>query len=476
MERAYRDYRFPIADWRFMIAVLVCLTATVEAKYSGGTGEPNDPYQIASADDLLTLAADANDYNQCFILAADIDLDPNLPGRRVFRNAVIARDVNKSNERFDGIAFTGVFDGAGHKIINLTIDTNGVGNDFLGLFGRIASGGEVKNLNLENVSVTGGSGSNYLGGLMGYNAGTISDCSSTGTVIGGDYSVGNYSEQLGGLVGENSGTTSNCYSTGDVTGGNNSGNLGGLVGRNYVGTISNCYSTGNVTGGSDSLYLGGLVGWNFSNYPWEGVSIISSCYSTGNITSGNGSKYLGGLAGANGILGGTISNCYFLDIAGPNNGCGTPLTDEQMKQASNFVGWDFVGETANGYNDFWRLCNDGLEFPKLAWQYLPGDIVCPDGVDIWDLAVLCEQWLFEKIPADVAPPGGDGIVNFADFAVFADQWGVSEDIDTLLDFAEQWLKVGLLGHSADISPSPGGDGIINFADLAVMADYWLEGF
>jgi hypothetical protein len=38
------------------------------AEYSGGTGEPNNHYQIASADDLLVLAADTNDYNQCFII------------------------------------------------------------------------------------------------------------------------------------------------------------------------------------------------------------------------------------------------------------------------------------------------------------------------------------------------------------------------------------------------------------------------
>jgi hypothetical protein len=145
-----------------------------------------------------------------------------------------------------------------------------------------------------------------------------------------------------------------------------------------------------------------------------------------------------------------------------------------MKQQSSFVGWDFVGETANGYYDFWRLCNEGFEYPKLAWQYLLGDITCPDGVEIYDLATLCEQWLFEEIPADVVPPGGDGIVNFADFAVFADQWGVSKDIYALFDFAEQWLNIGLPICSADISPSPDGDGRVNAADLAILCENWLR--
>jgi hypothetical protein len=107
----------------FAILIVAVVPATAEAKYSGGTGDANDPYQIATADDLLALAADANDYNQYFILTADIDLDPNLPGRQVFTTAVIARDTDNSNYSFDGVSFTGVFDGAGHKITKLTIDT-----------------------------------------------------------------------------------------------------------------------------------------------------------------------------------------------------------------------------------------------------------------------------------------------------------------------------------------------------------------
>jgi hypothetical protein len=64
------------------------------AKYSGGTGEPNDPYQIATAADLIALGEDPNDYGKHFILMADIDLDPNLPGRTVFDRAVIAPDTD----------------------------------------------------------------------------------------------------------------------------------------------------------------------------------------------------------------------------------------------------------------------------------------------------------------------------------------------------------------------------------------------
>jgi hypothetical protein len=520
----------------------MCLAAGVEAKYSGGTGEPNEPYQIGKVADLLTLAADTNDYNKCFVLTADIDL-----GSYGFTTAVIARDVSNANYYFDGIAFSGLFDGAGKKVVNLTINTHGVANGYLGLFGQI-DGGEIKNLRLQSVLITGGDYSQDLGGLVAENmGGTIDNCSSTGTVTGW-YG----SNEIGGLVGDNwGGTINNCSSTGVVSGTDSSYYIGGLVGWNDHGNISNCFATGTVTGDSDSYALGGLAGYNqngnisncsssdavtggagssnMGGLAGENEGTISSCLSTGTVNGDNDSSSLGGLAGVNyniisdcystgavtygsdwwdigGLVGynngninssystgavagqdeasdigglagesdGNIISSYFLVTNGPDNGYGTPLADAKMKQQSSFVGWDFVGETVNGRYDIWRLCNEDLQYPKLVWEYLPGDIVCPDGVDILDIATLCDQWLFEEIQADLLPPGGDGIVDFADFAVLANQWPLTQDISAILDFAEQWLKVGLPNCSADIWPLPNGDGQVNASDLAVMCNNWLQ--
>jgi len=63
-----------------MAAVVCFLTvaAVVQARYSGGTGEPNDPYQIATAADLIALGETPEDYDKHSILCADVDLDPNL--------------------------------------------------------------------------------------------------------------------------------------------------------------------------------------------------------------------------------------------------------------------------------------------------------------------------------------------------------------------------------------------------------------
>ncbi len=410
--------------------------------YSGGSGTAEEPYRIATKEDLLALAETTEDYNKCFILTADINM-----GGQVFTTAIIASDMDNSNYDFDGTVFTGVFDGAGHKVLNLTIDTNGVGNDYLGLFGYIGVGGEVKNLGLENVEVKGGYNpdrydSSCLGGLAGWNDGTISNCYSKGTVTGGYDSVclgglvgwnksggindcysagavsgGDYSQAFGGLVGWNeSGSISNSYSMGIIAGNFSSGGLvgendgsisnsysmcvvtgnyysGGLVGDNYGGNISNCYSTGAVDGGNYSACLGGLVGWNESgsisncysrdavsggNYSsdlgglvgWNDSGSISNCYSIGAVSGGYDSHFLGGLVGENG---GSISDCYFLDTAGPDNGAGIPLTDAQMKQQSSFVGWDFVGETINGPNDIWKIC-EGESYPQLRYEKYGGGL------------------------------------------------------------------------------------------------------
>ena len=114
-----------------------------DVTYSGGTGDPNDPYQIATAADLIALGETQENYDKHFILTADIDMDPNLPGRKVFDKAVIAHSY--------GTPFTGVFNGDGFSISNLTID----GRGYSSLFGRLESGAEVKNLQVLDVSILG---------------------------------------------------------------------------------------------------------------------------------------------------------------------------------------------------------------------------------------------------------------------------------------------------------------------------------
>jgi hypothetical protein len=86
----------------FIAPIAVTEDAPANAKYGGGTGEPNDPYQIATVADLIALGNEPNDYAKCFILTADIDLDPNLPGGKVFDRAVVAPDINDTESWYQG--------------------------------------------------------------------------------------------------------------------------------------------------------------------------------------------------------------------------------------------------------------------------------------------------------------------------------------------------------------------------------------
>ncbi|MHC4417106.1 MAG: GLUG motif-containing protein [Planctomycetota bacterium] len=254
----------------------------------------------------------------------------------------------------------------------------------------------------------------------------------------------------------------NCYSRGEVTG---EDYVGGLVGWNVeAAVIENCYATGSVTGTRRGA--GGLVGYNSDGS-------VSYSYSTGAVAGVND---VGGLIG--GGYDGEASSCFW-DVNSSGQGSsdgGTGKTTAEMQTESTFTsaGWDFVGEVINGPNDIWDIC-EGTNYPKLVWSISKADFVCPDGVDGIDLGLLCEEWLLEELSVDLWPQGGDGFVNFLDWAIFADGWGVTVDYDDLADFAEQWLKSGSNYLITDIAPGSDGDGITNGVDFAALADNWLAG-
>ncbi len=289
---------------------LLTIVSTATAKYSGGSGTAQDPYHIATAADLIALGETPGDYDKHFILTADIDLDPNLPGRKVFDKAIVAPDVDPNKDDFQGTPFTGVFDGNGHVISHLTI--KGIG--YLGLFGRLEFAGVAKRLGMADANIT-GSGS-WIGGLVGHNHGTVALCYSMGAVSG-DMGVG-------GLVGDNGGSVIQCYSTGAIS---SAGRAGGLVGWNsWGGTVIQCYSTGAVRG---TWEVGGLVGYNFGSV-WMSLWDIRT---SGQVTSAGGT--------------------------------GKPTAQMQDIQTYLGLGWDFVGEIQNGVSQVWQMPQeDG--YPVLA--------------------------------------------------------------------------------------------------------------
>jgi hypothetical protein len=362
------------------------LDAVAQRKYGGGSGTAEDPYQIATAADLVALGDSPDDYDKHFILTADIDL-----AGHVFDKAVIAPDANTLESDFQGIPFVGVFDGNGHTISHLTI----TGKDYVGLFGQLGYGAEVKDVRVADANIT-GSGGYYVGALAGYNLAAVTRCYSTGAVTG--------SGDVGGLVGLSGGNVTNCYSTGAVSGSTDVGGLvgymphgsiaycysactvrgdayvGGLVGANALcmrticrgGLINDCYSTSTVKGTSS---VGGLVGWN------EGD--VTRCYGTGTV-SGTG-QYVGGLVG-DGWPGGVTVSLWDTETSGQATSAGgTEETTAEMQMAKTFLeaGWDFV--------NIWGI-GENQTYPYLR-KYSAADINQDASVNFLDLAVLAENWL-----------------------------------------------------------------------------------
>jgi hypothetical protein len=267
----------------FVLVLVLSFAGVCFGKYSGGTGEPNDPYLIANAADINQIGANPDDWDAHFVLTADINL-AEYTGTQ-FNIIGYYEDFESPNN----VPFTGVFEGNNHTIFNFTyecINTSGIG-----LFRYIDDpNAEIKALTISSPNVQAAGNSYRVACLVGFlDDGTISNCKVEDCNVSGN----NFT---GGLVGDNydfygpAGTISNCYVTGSVSGHNPTG---GLAGRNYSGTISNCYATSSVDGNE---FNGGLVGQN--------LGTISYCYATGTI---NGKNFIGGLSGINK---GTISNCY----------------------------------------------------------------------------------------------------------------------------------------------------------------------
>ena len=262
--------------------------------------------------------------------------------------------------------FGGNFDGNGHAINNLHINTssayhdwggyyyNNVGlfaylasggiihdvnfggtcsiyssnDDYIGgIVGQVVSGGEIYNIGIDGeFSVT---GSEYVGGIVGSNSGTVHDIS-----VGGEFSVIG-SSSVGGIAGYNS--NGEIYNAGidgvaSVTGRTDDyyyeygQYVGGIVGSNPGGTIQNVYNNATVSGGD---YVGGIVGriWGYSQ------SFILNVYNNASV---NGNNNVGGVVGS--FYSGSISQAY-------SKGEITAKTN-----AGGIIGWAYYGTLTNTYN------------------------------------------------------------------------------------------------------------------------------
>jgi outer membrane protein OmpA-like peptidoglycan-associated protein len=204
------------------------------------------------------------------------------------------------------------------------------------------------------------SGRDKVGGLIGEAVSThIERSSSTATVTG--------TENVGGLVGYLNGPLSASFSSGTVNGERSVGGLVGFVLQDF-GTISNSYSTATATTPTSSGFytVGGLVGFLSDPAP------VTNSWSKGAVV---GDDPGGLIAFADNTT--PVSRSFWDtqtsgQIGSP--GGGTAKTTAEMTSVSTFSGatWKIVSgwQTYDASTRVWGICsgvNSG--YPFLLWEY-----------------------------------------------------------------------------------------------------------
>ncbi|RVA43743.1 MBG domain-containing protein [Mesorhizobium sp. M7A.F.Ca.CA.004.11.1.1] len=238
-----------------------------------------------------------------YALAKNIDASTTSSWNSGLGFISLGTDGN-SNIQNGGNGFTGSFDGLGHTVDSLSVTQSAA--QYVGLFGYIGAGGLVQNVGVTNVTVR---GFRTLGGIAGFNAGTVAQSYSTGQLF-----TTQYGSASGGLIGENDGALSDSFST-VVVNARDTNTAGGAVGFNNFGTIDRVYAMGAVDIGSGGAAVGGLVG---SNYGYSGVGEggrITDSYSTGAVSGGwNVGAFIG-----NNLYDGVVTGAYDTSTSGPYN-------------------------------------------------------------------------------------------------------------------------------------------------------------
>ena len=289
-------------------------------------------YTVYNADGLLAWAGAAqSDLSLNCTLAADITLPEVAEGESNWT------PVGNYNNQY-----TGTFDGNGHTITGLTVKQGGT--NYVGLIGGLGTGGKVQNVTLTDVSVTGNSS---VGGVVGDNYGTVTACTSSGSVSGANSSVG-------GVVGWNGGTVTACTSSGSVSGDHF---VGGVVGYNNNGIVTACcHVSGSLSGSFD---VGGVVGEN------SGI-VTACCHVSGSVWGSSA----GGVVGRN-YSGGIVTACYWSDYAG--NGIGDGFGETTLVDGTD-VTWANAVDGMNSAIETWNTANPDK---TCDWRYELGDDSLP---------------------------------------------------------------------------------------------------
>ena len=334
--------------------------------------EDGNTYEVYNADGLQAWAeaAKSNRWLNC-TLTENITL-PEVTGANPSNWTPIGTSISN--------AYKGTFDGGGHTITGLTV----TGSDqYAGLFGRIDSGGKVKNVVLEGVQIESDNSLGYAGGVAGYSYGNIENCSVSGSVSGSGSS-----SDVGGVVGSQiGGSITGCSSSATVKGTQRAGGVAGATNSGAI--LTACYATGSVTlvsNGLDTYFAGGVVGNN------NGTSTLQACYAWGSVTgSGSGTIYVGGVTGANDI--GTLQACYHAKgaVSGPAGATGGVA-------GRNFKGLPYSGIITACY---WG--GNGQEQGIGEDQVGTGGTTQVTDEDEMNNALTAESWQYQIDPVNSLP-------------------------------------------------------------------------
>ena len=337
-----------------------------------GSGTENDPFRIGTTGDLLLMrscvnsgammkslgGSDAPARSACYVLTDDIDLSP-LCGEKTGESWTPIADLGVDYDNQE-MAFTGVFDGDGHRVYNLYINLN---LGYRGFFGYV-KGGKIRNLIVEGILKDAGydsgmivgsgygtlencmavgrvSGYSDLGGLAGSWYGEIDYCTNRAEVKGTDWT--------GGIVGS-ADCVYNCVNEGSVT---SSGLCGGIIGFQNVGETVNCRNFGNVTG---EKYVGGLIGYARQR---------SKHYNCINLGAVSGIGHVGGICGF-------LSSSYASEVNY------TTMTNCVNVGAVSLTGTGTAGALVgfNGYDTQFQPDGQNTDYVKVNqcyWLYDPGN-------------------------------------------------------------------------------------------------------
>lgn len=221
--------------------------------------------------------------------------------------------------------FYGTFDGQGHVIRNLYINSTSYP---AGLIGYLQGGASVTRLGITG-SVTCTARSNaQAGGIAGY----MYDKASI----------------------------TQCWSAVNVTSNKHAGGIAGYTATGAV--ITDCYATGTIRSSSaNECYLGGICGSGFSN---TAGATLTNCYSVGKVVgTGGNASYVGGLSPDKTAA--HYVNSFYLTgtVSGESpkygiTGLGTAKTADELKALASELGSSFAADT--------KGLNDG--YPILKWQ------------------------------------------------------------------------------------------------------------